>query len=195
MAQTLAAPAATSASGAKASRSSVLGAGSLALAHARQRQLRVHPAAAAADPADPSRHHPGHGRGAGRHPAAGVVVPAAAVRPLGRPLGRRPLDGLDRRPAVRAAAPRRWAWCPASRGLGLAMLATGIGAALFHPVSAALVAQAAPPQQRGFWMSAYISAGNLGPGPRPAAGRPGAGRRRPAAAPGCWPSRRSSPRH
>jgi MFS transporter, FSR family, fosmidomycin resistance protein len=53
---------------------------------------------------------------------------------------------------------------PGFPGLGLAMLATGIGSALFHPVSAALVAQAAPPAQRGFWMSAYISAGNLGLG-------------------------------
>jgi MFS transporter, FSR family, fosmidomycin resistance protein len=49
-------------------------------------------------------------------------------------------------------------------GLGAAMLTTGIGTALFHPVSAALVAQAAPKTQRGFWMSAYISAGNLGLG-------------------------------
>lgn len=53
---------------------------------------------------------------------------------------------------------------PGFGGLGLAMLATGIGSALFHPVSAALVAQAAPPAQRGFWMSTYISAGNLGLG-------------------------------
>jgi MFS transporter, FSR family, fosmidomycin resistance protein len=53
---------------------------------------------------------------------------------------------------------------PGFGGLGVAMLATGIGSALFHPVSAALVAQAAPPTQRGFWMSAYISAGNLGLG-------------------------------
>jgi FSR family fosmidomycin resistance protein-like MFS transporter len=53
---------------------------------------------------------------------------------------------------------------PGFPGLGLAMLATGIGSALFHPVSAALVAQAAPPAQRGFWMSTYISAGNLGLG-------------------------------
>jgi FSR family fosmidomycin resistance protein-like MFS transporter len=44
------------------------------------------------------------------------------------------------------------------------MLTTGIGAALFHPVSAALVASAAPPSQRAFWMSAYISAGNVGLG-------------------------------
>ena len=53
---------------------------------------------------------------------------------------------------------------PGFPGLGLAMLATGVGSALYHPVSAALVAQAAPPTQRGFWMSMYISAGNLGLG-------------------------------
>jgi MFS transporter, FSR family, fosmidomycin resistance protein len=53
---------------------------------------------------------------------------------------------------------------PGFGGLALAMLTTGIGAALFHPVSAALVASAAPPSQRGFWMSAYISAGNVGLG-------------------------------
>lgn len=56
---------------------------------------------------------------------------------------------------------------PGFGGLGVAMLATGIGSALFHPVSAALVAQAAPNAQRGFWMSAYISAGNLGLGVGP----------------------------
>jgi FSR family fosmidomycin resistance protein-like MFS transporter len=55
-------------------------------------------------------------------------------------------------------------FAPGFAGLGVAMLITGIGTALFHPVSAALVAQAAPPRQRGFWMSAYISAGNLGLG-------------------------------
>jgi MFS transporter, FSR family, fosmidomycin resistance protein len=53
---------------------------------------------------------------------------------------------------------------PGFAGMGLAMLAAGVGAALFHPVSAALVASAAPPSQRGFWMSAYISAGNVGLG-------------------------------
>jgi MFS transporter, FSR family, fosmidomycin resistance protein len=53
---------------------------------------------------------------------------------------------------------------PGFAGLGLAMLASGVGAALFHPVSAALVAKAAPHGQRGFWMSTYISAGNLGLG-------------------------------
>jgi FSR family fosmidomycin resistance protein-like MFS transporter len=55
-------------------------------------------------------------------------------------------------------------YAPGFAGLGLAMMITGAGTALFHPVSAALVAQAAPPAQRGFWMSAYISAGNLGLG-------------------------------
>jgi FSR family fosmidomycin resistance protein-like MFS transporter len=55
-------------------------------------------------------------------------------------------------------------FAPGFAGLGVAMLITGIGTALFHPVSAALVAQAAPPKQRAFWMSAYISAGNLGLG-------------------------------
>src|SRR5438874_11681391 len=55
-------------------------------------------------------------------------------------------------------------YAPGFAGLGLAMMITGAGTALFHPVSAALVAQAAPPVQRGFWMSAYISAGNLGLG-------------------------------
>jgi FSR family fosmidomycin resistance protein-like MFS transporter len=53
---------------------------------------------------------------------------------------------------------------PGFAGLSLAMLAIGVGSSLFHPVSAALVAQAAPPSQRGFWMSAYISAGNVGLG-------------------------------
>jgi FSR family fosmidomycin resistance protein-like MFS transporter len=55
-------------------------------------------------------------------------------------------------------------YAPGFAGLGLAMMITGAGTAVFHPVSAALVAQAAPPAQRGFWMSAYISAGNLGLG-------------------------------
>ena len=68
---------------------------------------------------------------------------------------------------------------PGFAGMGLAMLAAGVGAALFHPVSAALVASAAPPSQRGFWMSAYISAGNVGLGLGPAAGRTGPGQRRP----------------
>jgi len=53
---------------------------------------------------------------------------------------------------------------PGFAGMALAMLMTGVGSALFHPVTAALVASAAPPSQRGFWMSAYISAGNVGLG-------------------------------
>lgn len=48
--------------------------------------------------------------------------------------------------------------------LALAMLANGIGTALFHPVSAALVAQAAPPRARALWMSVYVSSGNFGLG-------------------------------
>jgi MFS transporter, FSR family, fosmidomycin resistance protein len=53
---------------------------------------------------------------------------------------------------------------PGFAGLAMAMFTIGIGSALFHPVSAALVAQAAPPSQRGFWVSTYISAGSLGLG-------------------------------
>src|SRR5437016_2780682 len=37
---------------------------------------------------------------------------------------------------------------PGFAGLGLAMMITGAGTALFHPVSAALIAQAAPPARR-----------------------------------------------
>ena len=55
-------------------------------------------------------------------------------------------------------------FAPGYAGLAVAMLVTGVGTALFHPVSAALVAQAAPAASRGFWMSTYISAGNLGLG-------------------------------
>ena len=50
-------------------------------------------------------------------------------------------------------------------GLGwvaLALLAGGLGTALYHPVSAALVAAAVPQRTRGRWMSVYISAGNFG---------------------------------
>jgi FSR family fosmidomycin resistance protein-like MFS transporter len=65
---------------------------------------------------------------------------------------------------VSGAAAAALGFAPGFVGLAVAMFAAGIGTALFHPVSAALVAQAAPPAQRGFWMSAYISAGNLGLG-------------------------------
>ena len=44
----------------------------------------------------------------------------------------------------------------------IALLAGGLGTALYHPVSAALVAAAVPQRSRGRWMSVYISAGNFG---------------------------------
>ena len=50
-------------------------------------------------------------------------------------------------------------------GLGfvvIALVAGGIGTALYHPVSAALVAASVPQRTRGRWMSIYISAGNFG---------------------------------
>ena len=71
---------------------------------------------------------------------------------------------LDRASLLSGVGAAALGFAPGFAGLGLAMLATGIGTALFHPVSAALVAEAAPPAQRGFWMSAYISAGNVGLG-------------------------------
>ena len=43
-----------------------------------------------------------------------------------------------------------------------ALLAGGLGTALYHPVSAALVAASVPQRSRGRWMSVYISAGNFG---------------------------------
>jgi FSR family fosmidomycin resistance protein-like MFS transporter len=48
--------------------------------------------------------------------------------------------------------------------LALLMFFNGLGTALWHPVSAGLVAQAAPPDRRGLWMSIYISSGNFGLG-------------------------------
>lgn len=42
------------------------------------------------------------------------------------------------------------------------LLVAGLGTAIFHPVSAAMVATAAPPRERGRWLSLYISAGNFG---------------------------------
>lgn len=44
----------------------------------------------------------------------------------------------------------------------IALLAGGLGTALYHPVSAALVAGSVPQRSRGRWMSVYISAGNFG---------------------------------
>ncbi|MDP9245039.1 MAG: MFS transporter [Chloroflexota bacterium] len=46
--------------------------------------------------------------------------------------------------------------------VALALLAGGLGTALYHPVSAALVAGSVPERSRGRWMSVYISAGNFG---------------------------------
>lgn len=46
--------------------------------------------------------------------------------------------------------------------LAVALMAGGLGTALYHPVSAALVAGSVPRRSRGRWMSAYISAGNFG---------------------------------
>ncbi len=51
---------------------------------------------------------------------------------------------------------------PSFEALALVLLAGGVGTALFHPISAALVAQAAPAATRGRWMSIYISSGNFG---------------------------------
>ena len=46
--------------------------------------------------------------------------------------------------------------------VAIALLAGGLGTALYHPVSAALVAASVPRHSRGRWMSVYISAGNFG---------------------------------
>ena len=46
--------------------------------------------------------------------------------------------------------------------VAIALLVGGMGTALYHPVSAALVAGSVPRSSRGQWMSIYISAGNFG---------------------------------
>ncbi len=51
---------------------------------------------------------------------------------------------------------------PSFGWIALALLAGGLGTALFHPVSAALVARTVPDASRGRWMSLYISSGNFG---------------------------------
>lgn len=38
----------------------------------------------------------------------------------------------------------------------------GVGTAIFHPVTGAMVGAAAPPAQRGRWMGLYVTAGNFG---------------------------------
>lgn len=51
---------------------------------------------------------------------------------------------------------------PSLGAVAIALLAGGLGTALYHPVSAALVAGSVPERSRGRWMSVYISAGNFG---------------------------------
>lgn len=51
---------------------------------------------------------------------------------------------------------------PSLAAVAIALLAGGLGTALYHPVSAALVAGSVPQRSRGRWMSVYISAGNFG---------------------------------
>ena len=51
---------------------------------------------------------------------------------------------------------------PNIAAVAIALLAGGLGTALYHPVSAALVAGSVPRRSRGRWMSVYISAGNFG---------------------------------
>jgi FSR family fosmidomycin resistance protein-like MFS transporter len=51
---------------------------------------------------------------------------------------------------------------PNLAAVAIALLAGGLGTALYHPVSAALVAGSVPQRSRGQWMSVYISAGNFG---------------------------------
>jgi MFS transporter, FSR family, fosmidomycin resistance protein len=51
---------------------------------------------------------------------------------------------------------------PSLAAVAAALLAGGLGTALYHPVSAALVAGSVPQRSRGRWMSVYISAGNFG---------------------------------
>jgi FSR family fosmidomycin resistance protein-like MFS transporter len=51
---------------------------------------------------------------------------------------------------------------PNLAAVAIALLLGGLGTALYHPVSAALVAGSVPQGSRGRWMSVYISAGNFG---------------------------------
>ena len=51
---------------------------------------------------------------------------------------------------------------PSFAVIALVLLVGGLGTALYHPVSAALVSAALPTATRGRWMSVYISAGNFG---------------------------------
>jgi FSR family fosmidomycin resistance protein-like MFS transporter len=51
---------------------------------------------------------------------------------------------------------------PGVAGVAVALLVGGLGTALYHPASAALVAGSVPQQSRGRWMSVYITSGNVG---------------------------------
>jgi FSR family fosmidomycin resistance protein-like MFS transporter len=51
---------------------------------------------------------------------------------------------------------------PSLAAVAIALFVGGMGTALYHPVSAALVAGSVPQRSRGRWMSVYISAGNFG---------------------------------
>lgn len=51
---------------------------------------------------------------------------------------------------------------PSLAAVAIALLVGGLGTALYHPVSAALVAASVPQRSRGRWMSVYISSGNFG---------------------------------
>jgi FSR family fosmidomycin resistance protein-like MFS transporter len=163
VAQVLAAPSVATGEQRKVSRSSVLGAGSVALAHGVNDSY-----AYILPPLLPILLTP-----------AGLTLGMGAALVAIQQLASAFLQPTFGHWADRTGEGRWMAWVgvllsglggaalglvPGFAGLGVAMLATGIGAALFHPVSAALVAQAAPPRQRGFWMSVYISAGNVGLG-------------------------------
>src|SRR5262252_4973963 len=163
VAQVLAAPSVTAGEQQRASRASVLGAGSLALAHATNDSY-----AYILPPLLPVL-----------LTQAGLTLGMGAALVAIQQLASAFLQPMFGHWADRSGGGRWMAWSgvllsglgaaslglvPGFAGLGVAMLAGGVGSALFHPVSAALVAQTAPPAQRAFWMSAYISAGNLGLG-------------------------------
>jgi len=64
--------------------------------------------------------------------------------------------------ALSGAAAAALGLAPSVGIVAVALLLGGMGTALYHPVSAALVAASVPQRSRGRWMSVYISAGNFG---------------------------------
>jgi len=64
--------------------------------------------------------------------------------------------------ALSGVAAATLALAPNLVAVAIALLVGGLGTALYHPVSAALVAGSVPQRSRGQWMSVYISAGNFG---------------------------------